>query len=244
MHRFCVPAGICVPGHTVTLPDEESHHALKVLRLRDGEEIRLLDGETLWQARLSVQNGAACAEVLAALPSPEAGARVTLLQGLPKADKLEMIVQKATELGVWRIQPVDMTYCVVHADRFKNPERLSRIALEAAKQSSRAHVPEIALPCSFQKALDSCPEYDLILVAWEEEHTLLLSECIRQETEAGRRPRNILLAVGPEGGISVQEWEQLKEKGAHAVSLGPRILRTETAGLCALSVIWATLGEM
>lgn len=118
------------------LSPEESAHAARVLRLRPGEEIVLLDGQTLWSAKLEVVNDRACeARVLSALPSPEPCAKVTLIQGLPKSDKLEWIVQKATELGVWALWPVEMTRCVARGGKDSRRDRLSRIALEAAKQS-------------------------------------------------------------------------------------------------------------
>ena len=244
MHRFHTENEPCREDATVPLSAEESKHALKVLRLREGEEIRLLDGTSLWKAELVIEGGEAFAHILEEMPTPESPVQVTLLQGLPKADKLEWIIQKCTELGVYTVLPADMSRSIVHADRFRNPERMQRTAMEAAKQSGRAHVPEISVPVSFKKALEACDDQDLILVAWEEEHTLLESECVRAYVQENGKPHRVMIVIGPEGGIDPSEWEKLKEKGARAVSLGPRILRTETAGLCAMSVLWAALGEM
>lgn len=249
MHRFYVETPIAEIGATVTLSAEESAHAARVLRLRPGEEVRLLDDENLWEAVLeSVDPKETTAKVTAQCPSPEAPAQAVLFQGLPKADKLELIAQKGTELGMWELWPVEMERSVAKADKAdkadKKRERLSRIALEAAKQSGRAHVPEIASTISFAKALNRLDEFDLVLVAWEEEHSLPMSQAVAKYTAEHGAPWHVMIVIGPEGGISQREWEQLKERGAVSVTLGRRILRTETAGLCALSVLWTALGEM
>lgn len=229
------------------LSPEESAHAARVLRLRPDEEIVLLDGQTLWSAKLEVVNDRACeARVLSALPSPEPSAKVTLIQGLPKSDKLEWIVQKATELGVWALWPVEMTRCVARGGKDSRRDRLSRIALEAAKQSGRAHVPQIEPAQAFRQALEALKKDppDLLLTAWEEERALPMSRAIADFAAHHGRPGRVAVVIGPEGGIAAEEWEALRALGAVSVTLGPRILRTETAGLCALSVLWAALGEM
>lgn len=246
MHRFYVehPASA---GKTAVLSPEESAHAARVLRLRPDEEIVLLDGQTLWSAKLEVVNDRACeARVLSALPSPEPCAKVTLIQGLPKSDKLEWIVQKATELGVWALWPVEMTRCVARGGKDSRRDRLSRIALEAAKQSGRAHVPQIEPAQAFRQALEALKKDppDLLLTAWEEERALPMSRAIADFAAHHGRPGRVAVVIGPEGGIAAEEWEALRALGAVSVTLGPRILRTETAGLCALSVLWAALGEM
>lgn len=246
MHRFYVehPASA---GKTAVLSAEESAHAARVLRLRPGEEIVLLDGQALWSARLEAVNERACeARVLETLPSPEPCARVTLIQGLPKSDKLDWIVQKVTELGAWTLWPVEMARCVARGGKDSRRERLSRIALEAAKQSGRAHVTQIEPARSFRQALEALKSDppDLLLTAWEEEHALPMSRAVAGFVAERGLPGRVAIVIGPEGGIAPEEWEALRALGAVSVTLGPRILRTETAGLCALSVLWAALGEM
>lgn len=246
MHRFYVERPAAA-GEAAVLSPEESAHAARVLRLRPGEEIVLLDGQALWSARLEVVNDRACeARVLETLPSPEPCARVTLIQGLPKADKLEWIAQKATELGAWALWPVEMARCVARGGKDSRRERLSRIALEAAKQSGRAHVPQIETARSFRQALEALKSDppDLLLTAWEEEHALPMSRAVAGFVAERGLPGRVAIVIGPEGGIAPEEWEALRALGAVSVTLGPRILRTETAGLCALSVLWAALGEM
>ena len=249
MHRFYVESPIAEAGAVIALSAEESAHAARVLRLRPGEEVRLLDGENLWEAVLeTVDAKQTTAKATACCPSPEAPAQAVLFQGLPKADKLELIAQKGTELGMWELWPVEMERSVAKADKAdkgdKKRERLSRIALEAAKQSGRAHVPEVASTIPFAKALKALEDFDLVLVAWEEEQSLPMSKAVQAYTAQNGTPKRVMIVVGPEGDISQREWEQLKEQGAVSVTLGRRILRTETAGLCALSVLWTALGEM
>lgn len=249
MHRFVTEERISGVGEEISLGKEESVHASKVLRLRPGEAVQLIDGENRYDAVLTeVSAEETKARVTALCPSPEAPARAVLWQGLPKADKLELIAQKATELGAWEIWPVEMLRSVARLGKNdpKKQERLSRIALEAAKQSGRAHVPEVRAAVSFDKALKRLEEkpFDLILVAWEEEHALPLSKVIGEYRQFNGIPGRVLIVIGPEGGIDEAEQQRLATLGAQSVTLGPRILRTETAGLCALAALWTAMGEM
>lgn len=151
MHRFVTEERISGVGEEVILGKEESAHASKVLRLRPGENVQLIDGENRYDAALTaVSSEETRARVTALCPSPEAPARAVLWQGLPKADKLEWIIQKATELGVWEIWPVEMMRSVARLGKndrdAKKRERFSRIALEAAKQSGRLMYRRYAKP--------------------------------------------------------------------------------------------------
>jgi len=170
MHRFYVESPIAEAGAIVTLSAEESAHAARVLRLRPGEEVRLLDGENLWEAVLeNVDAKETTARATACCPSPEAPAQAVLFQGLPKADKLELIAQKGTELGMWELWPVEMERSVAKADKAdkadKKRERLSRIALEAARQSGGAHGPDSAFSDSLAEAPGKLIGFYLMLVA-------------------------------------------------------------------------------
>lgn len=236
-------------GGFATLSLEESAHVARVLRMKVGETVQLIAAERLYSAALvDVNEKAARVRVLAELPSPECPVRITLVQGLPKLDKLEMIIQKATELGAWDMLPVEMERSVAKLDakEEKKRERWNRIALEAAKQSGRAHVPEIWPVCRHSEAIAILGKagYDAIYVAWEEEGILRLSEAVRTLLAKTTQPRSIAIVIGPEGGISPQEIERWKTIGATCVTLGKRILRTETAGLCALAVMMSALGEL
>lgn len=237
------------PGDVLALSAEEGAHVARVLRMRAGDAVRLMAAGRLYSANLeTVRDGAVTLRVAGELPSPECPVRITLAQGLPKLDKLEMIVQKATELGVWDVLPLEMERSVARLDgrEAQKRERLARIALEAAKQSGRAQVPTVRLPCRFSDGLAALAvgDYDAVLVAWELEGALKLSDALRALLAETPAPRTVALVVGPEGGFTEQEIERLRGIGARCVTLGKRILRTETAGLCALAVAMAAFGEL
>jgi 16S rRNA (uracil1498-N3)-methyltransferase len=161
----------------------------------------------------------------------ESPVKVTLFQCLPKTGKMELIVQKCTELGVFAVVPVVSARCVVvpGKDCEKKRERYSRVALEAAKQSRRAMIPSV-LPLIELKRID-VKSFDLFLVAYEDENTVTLKQALRATNE----PASIALLIGPEGGLEESEVAHLVKAGAKSVSLGKRILRTETAGMAMLA---------
>ena len=162
---------------------------------------------------------------------------VTLFQGLPKSDKMDLIVQKAVECGCVRIRPFESRNCVVrlkHADPEKKTARWQRIADAAAKQCGRSYVPEVLPPVGFGEMLDELAGHDLILFCYEGE----TGTTIREKLESCPSiPGKIALVVGPEGGFDPSEAEKIGERGGASVTLGPRILRAETASSVALSQI-------
>lgn len=244
MNRFIIPPGHH-PGDIISLSPEESAHAARVLRLKPGAEIELIDGVGgKWRGALvDVQKDAVAAELKNALDNREPSVEITLFQGLPKFEKLDLIVQKATELGVRRVAPVTMERSVARLNRKdaeKRRERLQRIALEAAKQCGRARVPDICAPLSWAEALALLNESELRLMPWEEEHSLKLKNVYDQS----HSPASIALLIGPEGGISAREADEAKECGAQPVSLGPRILRAETAAISALTLAMGLWGDL
>ena len=241
MHRFCVP-GSYAPGQELTLPPEEAAHALKVLRLREGDEVEVFNGEgARFSAVLTaVGKAEATVRVEDCLPDTEPPVRVTLYQGLPKADKLDFIAQKITELGACRLVPVAMSRCVAKAEgkeAAKKAERLSRIALEAAKQCGRGRVPEILPAMSWKQALSRLREHELVIVPWEEARGMNLRTLHERHPDA----RDLAIVIGPEGGISPEE---IAEMAGEAVTLGPRILRTETAAVAAMTLAMSLWGDI
>ena len=233
------------PGDEIPLPKEEAQHALKVLRLGEGDEIDALDGAGgRFRAVVIAAHGGECVVRLTeSLPSNEPPVRLTLYQGLPKADKLEFIVQKLTELGAAAVVPVKMERSVVRTDAKdgeKRRERLSKIAHEAAKQCRRALAPEIAAPLTWKQTLSRMAEHDLILVPWEDARENTLKQAFAAAPEA----RSIGLVVGPEGGMAAEEIAALKEIGAQPVTLGRRILRAEPAAVAAAAVTMALWGDL
>jgi 16S rRNA (uracil1498-N3)-methyltransferase len=177
------------------------------------------------------------ATIVASRPSPsEPSVKITLYMAYPKGDKLETVVQKAVELGVSRIVPFESSRCIKRpsADKAEaNRKRLSRIALEAAKQCGRGIVPEVALPLSFREAVAEAKLTDLPLFCYEDEG----GTNIKAVLEGAQAVSSISVMVGSEGGFSPDEASAARESGMISVGLGPRILRCETAPDYALSVI-------
>ena len=244
MHRFIIRAPLC-EGALIDFPAEEAAHAFKVLRLRAGEDIEVSDGEgALFAAELTeVSREIVRARLTERLDSKEPPVSLTLYMGYPKAEKLELIVQKLTELGANRVVPVVMARSVARPDAkdgAKKRERLERIALEAAKQCGRGRVPEIAAPMSWKQALADMAERSLMLVPWEEARGTTLGTV----REARPGETNLGLLVGPEGGISAEEIEDAERAGAVPVTLDPRILRAETAAIASSAVVMALWGDV
>ena len=237
MHRFFAER---LDAQTAALLPEEESHALRVLRLNVGDECQALMEGKVFAAVITETGPRVVLALKEAMPSPEPSVSVTLYQGIPKGDKMDFIVQKCTEAGVCRIVPVEFSRCVARwegKDAAKKQARYQRIASEAAKQSGRAAAPEIALPLSFSAMFTEIEKHDLVLVPWEEQHGNGIRANWHEEKDVG-------MIIGPEGGISSEEIDRLKEAGAKPVTLGPRIFRTETAGLAAIISLLTLSGDM
>ena len=246
MHRFFADErGLA--GGVAFLGAEDSQHALRVLRLTPGEEIELVCPPERFLARIEdTEDGVVRVRALSPLRSTEACAQVTLYQGLPKADKMEWIVQKSTELGAFAVQPVAMKRCVVKLDgrdAAKKAERWQKIAREAVKQCARVTVPEVLPPKKLTQLEEELKQLDVLIVPWEDARDGSIRQALAPFE--GREALRVGILIGPEGGISEKEAHWLAENArAKLVTLGPRILRTETAGLCAMTMVMAFRGEM
>ena len=239
-------------GAVLDLAPEASHHALRVLRLRAGDAIDLADGQGLdylCQLELNAA-GQAKARVLAVAPSPaEFGPELVLWQGLPKGNKMESIIPPAVELGVDVLRPVQCRRSVARLPEARAAarrlERWREIARASAQQSGRGRVPEVAEATTLARALAAVEGEDatqgpvLRLLAYEEERGLGIGALLAR-TEL-RSLARIDLLVGPEGGFSEEEVEAARRVGFLSVSLGPRILRTETCGPALLAMLLAQL---
>ena len=237
MHRFFA---IRLDEARAELPEEEALHALRVLRMHPGDACQALTDGEIFDAVLEETSPQATLRLGDKLPSPEPRVRVTLYQGIPKGDKMDYIVQKCTEAGILRIVPVRFTRCVAawtDKDAEKKRPRFQRIAAEAAKQAGRALAPEIALPISVKQLCAVLPAHALSLVPWEEQRGNGIASAWQGQTD-------VALVIGPEGGIAADEIEQMKASGGRPVTLGPRIFRTETAGLAALISLLTITGDM
>ncbi|MDO5377247.1 MAG: 16S rRNA (uracil(1498)-N(3))-methyltransferase [Clostridia bacterium] len=246
MHRFFAAERGAAEG-LASLSAEDSRHAVRVLRLEPGDEIEIVAAPRRFLARIEQADEArVTARLVSELKSTEAKTRLTLYQGLPKADKMELIVQKCTELGVARVVPVAMERSVVRLegkDAQKRAERWQKIAREAVKQCARAEVPEVSAPQRLAALKEELGALDLLIVPWEDARDGSLASCLA--SYAGKEALRVGILIGPEGGISAQEAAWLnKEAGGRLVTLGPRILRTETAGIAAVAVTMALRGEM
>lgn len=242
MTRFFVEAQD-LSGDTLHLTGENFQHA-KVLRLKPGERMLVCDGqgeEALCAVR---QVGAAELEleVLERRESEtEAAVRVSVYMAFPKADKLEHVIQKATELGAYEIVAFPSARCVSRPDEKslrKKLERWQKIAASAAEQSGRGRIPEVITLGSFKEALERAKQADKALLFYENEHAVTL----RMALESGAF-QTVSLLTGPEGGLEEAEVDQARKAGLQVCTLGSRILRCETAPLCALSAVMYAAGE-
>jgi len=215
-------------------------HMTKVMRLSEGDTVDVSDSmEWEYTAEIiSVDSD----EVLLAIVDKQKFARepeirVTLFQGVPKAGKMETIIQKCVELGVHAIVPVFMerTVVVEKGNFGKKLDRWQKISDEAVKQCKRGMIPQIEDQLQFKEMLPKLADFDLILFPYENESNYSIKDCLRSlPTDA--RPQTVAIVIGPEGGFSDKEAELMDEHGAVRVTLGKTILRTETAGMAALAM--------
>jgi len=223
---------------------DDINHIVNVLRLSPGDEIIICDGrgtDHLCRIMEVSKSGVKVEPLSSSLNTCEPRVQVTLFQGLPKSDKMDLIVQKCVELGVTRIVPVECERSIakITGNSDKKIARWQSISEGAAKQSGRGIVPEVGPVLSFAEAVRQMTSYDLALMPYELESGLSVRRAIGDNSEIG----NLAIFIGPEGGISDSEADLAKESGILAVSLGRRILRCETAGFSALTLSLAALGE-
>ena len=248
MYRFYVEKSELRDGE-VSLTGEDNNHIRNVLRMQPGQEITVCDGEgTDYICRLKELNRErVAAELLCAKPSQtELPVQLVLYQGLPKKDKMELIIQKAVELGASRIVPVMTKRTVVRLEDEKKEgrkrERWQSIARAAAMQSMRGIIPQVSPVLSFSGALREAAELDGAMIPYEcaqgiEETRRIISGL------AEKRPHSVGIFIGPEGGFAEEEIAQAAAAGVRPVTLGRRILRTETAGLAVLSILMLAFEE-
>jgi 16S rRNA (uracil1498-N3)-methyltransferase len=242
MQRYFVPPANW-ENDRVFLKDEDAKHISKVMRMQPGDNIICCDNNTRSAICEIINLDGNVVEVQAVneLESDsEMPVIVTIAQGLPKADKLEYIVQKGTELGASSFYPFSADRSVAKWDvkkAAKKKERLEKIAKEAAEQSHRNKIPEIMNPGSFSDLLKLAEQYNIKIVAYEEEAKQQEYSRFSSALKKVEKGDNLLCVIGPEGGISEKEASILKEHGFELCGLGPRILRTETAPLYILSAI-------
>ena len=224
---------------TIELTGEDVRHIRDVLRMKAGDSLVVCDGRgNDWLCRIAeIGKNSVSAEVAECRPSGgEPLVEVVLCQGMPRGDKFDLVVQKCIEVGVSRIVPMVCERTQFGAEllkKAKKTERWRRIALEAAKQSGRGRVPRIEEIISFEEAVSNTPEGVLCIIPYEKEREKTLKSVLREHPDA----QNCHIFIGPEGGFSEQEIACAVEAGAVPVTLGPRILRTETAGIAVIATV-------
>ncbi|MFZ5817710.1 MAG: 16S rRNA (uracil(1498)-N(3))-methyltransferase [Bacillota bacterium] len=228
----------------VVLSREDSHHLLRVMRAEVGAPFTVLAQRMEYDCRLeAVEEGRAVGRVEASRPAGgEPPVQITLFQGLAKGEKMELVIQHGTEIGITGFVPVATARSVVKLEPKKAAERVERwqrIAREAAEQCRRGAVPTVAPLLTWKQAVARSGEFDLLLVPWEEG-----GEGLRAVLAAHPGAQRIALFIGPEGGLSPEEVALARAHGAVAVTLGPRILRTETAPLAAAAAILFARGDL
>lgn len=265
MSKFFV-ANQQIQNGMITIIGEDVNHITNVLRLQRKDELFVCDkenGVTYKTTITELEKEAVICKIIEKIPdTTESNVRVTIFQGLPKADKMEYIIQKTTELGVKDIVPVRMKRCIVKLegkDETKKIDRWQKIAEVAAKQSGRDRIPKVENIIHIEQLKEQISNFDLFLIAYEEEkeNTLknelskLHSNRIKKEVDLFKKMKSedrfqyygikekltVGVVIGPEGGLDKQEVEILQQNGAKIVTLGKRIMRTETAPIAILSNI-------
>lgn len=232
---------------TLIIDSEDANHLKKVLRINVGDKITVCDGAGIdYTVKVSEigKNEIECDIIDRKKSDTEPYINITLYQGLPKAGKMDYIIQKNTELGISRIVPAKLTRCVVKlenkAAEDKKCERWQKIAIEASKQSGRGIVPEISSPMTVDEIIEDVKDYDLVFVPYECEEQSRLKTIVESVPDA----KNIAFIIGPEGGFDISEIEKLKAAGIKTVTLGKRILRTETAAEAVVSMLMYAYNEI
>jgi 16S rRNA (uracil1498-N3)-methyltransferase len=237
---YCPPEDI--KGDTLLLTGEEAHHLTRVMRHRVGDVVAVVDGtggeydagvETLSPERVE------CRIKARRRRTAEPIAQVVLAQALAKGAHFDLVVEKATEVGVAGILPMTTERTVVVLEEEGRRERWRKIAISAMKQSERSVLPAIEKVCEFRDVVLRAKEYDLALIAWESER-----EKLRDLMKFARSVRKVLVLVGPEGGFSEDEVNLARSKHLRTFSMGTRKLRTETAGILAVALVLHELGDL
>lgn len=239
MHHFFAEPSQIQEGR-VTIVGTDVNHMKNVLRMKPGEQAEISDGDGL--RYLCVLEKFEEETIVFRIEDVEADAaelssKIYLFQGLPKSDKMELIIQKAVELGAYEVIPVTTKRAVVKLDEKKAVKKVQRwntIAEGAAKQSGRSLIPKVHQVLTFSEALTYAQKLDVRLIPYEKARGM---EVTRQAVEAIKAGQSVGIFIGPEGGFEEAEVEQAQAAGALPISLGKRILRTETAGLAVLSVL-------
>lgn len=241
MSKFFIPRKNISPNKLI-IDGEDVKHITKVLRLGVGDELTCCDGMgNDYKAVISsVGTDIECTISDKLKSETEADLHTVLIQGVPKAAKMDYIIQKTTELGICEIYPCEMSRCVAKIDNGKKIERWQKISREAAKQSGRGIVPKIHNPINISEAIEVLKAADVAFVPYECEEDKFLKPLLT----SAKSPSSVAFMIGPEGGFDKTEIQRISENGIPVVSLGKRILRTETAGEAVLAMTMYEIGDI
>lgn len=239
-----------IKENRATIIGEDVNHIKNVLRLKKEEQVQICNKDTLKTYITKIldleQNGVKVEILEECKETTESAILLDIFQGLPKQEKMEQIIKQATEIGVSGIIPLKMERCVVKLEdktEQKKVERWQKIAEVAAKQSKRDKIPKVDFPISLKNVYEKLLEYDIVVVAYEEEKETAVKQVLQAVDH--ETTKKIAVVVGPEGGIALEEVEFLRRfPNVKVVTLGKRILRTETAPLVLASVIMYEFSEM
>lgn len=245
MHKFFVSNNL-IDGDKAVIEGDDVKHIYKVLRLQIGDEIIInnLNGQEYLSRIDDINKKEVHVSIIEEIEGGnESPIRIHLYQGLPKSTKMDLIAQKGTELGISSITPVITERVVVKNEgEFKKVDRWQRIALEASKQSKRTLIPVINTPISFEAMIDTIKSMDLIVVPYENAEGYGIKKMVKNLNVDSII--DIAIVIGPEGGFEEEEISKLKDIKAHIVTLGPRILRTESAGFVCTAILQYELGDV
>lgn len=243
-HFFVTPQQIS--GDKIRIEGGDVNHMKNVLRMKLHEKAEISDGESrtyLCEVE-AYEEDVAVLHILEEMEADtEPASKLYLFQGLPKSDKMELIVQKAVELGVYQVIPVAMKRSVVRLDdkkAAKKADRWNSIAESAAKQAGRSRIPEVTMPLSYNEALKMAEELDVTLLPYELAGGMEVTREVIHQIKSGQ---SVGIFIGPEGGFEPEEVDAAVSMGAKVITLGKRILRTETAGLATLAVLMFELEQ-
>lgn len=232
-----------ISNNQIIILDEDVNHIANVLRMQLNEELQICNLDTAENFVVQIKNISKqeiqCTIKEKIQSDVESKIDINIFQGLPKADKMELIIQKSTELGVKEITPVEMERSIVKIqgkDKIKKVQRWQKIAEVAAKQSGRDIIPKINEIKNIKNVYELCKNYDIVIVAYENEKNTTLKQVLK-ELKAKTKTPKIAVLIGPEGGIDIKEIQNMEKSGARIITLGNRILRTETVALTIASII-------
>ncbi len=233
-----------IENDKIKIKGTDVNHIKNVLRAKIEEKIDICNTDEMKDYECKIEeltnDCVTCKIISEKQNASESNVEITIFQGLPKADKMELIIQKSVELGVNKIIPVDMKRCVVKLkdkDQIKKVERWQKISEVASKQCGRGIIPKIGQVIKIKEILNIIEEYDAVLVAYEKEENNYLKIEIDKLKKLEKDKKKIAIVIGPEGGLEEEEIKQLQENGAKVITLGKRILRTETVALNMISIL-------